>query len=257
MKERIITAICLLAIGLPLVFLGGWWFIILGLLATIFAIYELLKMHDQTKEVLVGAKLLTFFTTMFLVFIPSLNEALFVGFLGFILVLILNHAAKNFKSTKFHLFIIPYIGLSFRALLEIRSQGLALFIFLIATVILTDSGAYFVGKFFGKRKLAPVISPNKTVEGALGGWFVGFTFAIIFGISAHLFNNLFVLLTLAIMLPILSQCGDLLASYLKRKYGIKDYGNLFPGHGGIMDRVDSQLLAAIILYIAMQLGGIS
>ena len=261
MKERIITAICLLVVVLPLIYFGSYWFIGLIVVAASIAAWEMIAMHakaeaDQDKKVLFEAKIITLLGTFLMVFMPNITHALLLGAFSAMVLLILSTCIKNQGDIKFHLLIIPYIGLSFRALIEVRSHSLTLFFFLIATVILTDSAAYFTGRLFGKHKLAPTISPKKTVEGAIGGWLIGCGFAIFFGLSQYLFAERWMLIVLAVGLPIVSQIGDLIASAFKRKYGIKDYGKLFPGHGGVMDRVDSQLLAAVLIYVIIQIGGV-
>lgn len=261
MKERIITAICLLVVVLPLIYFGGYWFIGLILVAASIAAWEMIAMHakavaTEEKKVLLEAKMITLLGTFLMVFMPDITSALLLGVLSAMILLICSICIKKQSDIRFHLFIIPYIGLSFRALIEIRNHSLLLFFFLIATVILTDSAAYFTGRLFGKHKLAPTISPKKTVEGAVGGWLIGCGFAIFFSLNQQLFSQIWILIILAVSLPILSQIGDLVASAFKRKYGIKDYGKLFPGHGGVMDRVDSQLLAAILIYVIIQMGGV-
>ena len=265
MKERIITAICLLAILLPLIYLGGYWFIGLGLVATGIATWEMMAMHDHGKEkkIPLWIKGITFIGTLLIVFVPTFRGSNFydaqfisIAFAGALIVLNAIRIKLGQENISLYPLIIFYIGFSFRALLETRSHSLILFIFLIAIVILTDSAAYFAGRAFGKRKLAPKISPNKTIEGAIGGWLAGALFAVAFGLMNNLFAELWILIILATCLPILSQLGDLLASAMKRKYGIKDYGKIFPGHGGVMDRIDSQMLAALLIYAIIQMGGV-
>ena len=258
MKERIITAVVLLATVLPLIYLGGYFFIGLGIVATTIAAWEMISMHDNLTKVPIWVKLLVITATLGIVFAPTLLLILLIMG-GYLLLLIFTcYVLKkiDFKTVSFCIEALIYLGFSFRALLEIRNHGLMLFIFLVATVILTDSGAYFTGKFFGKNKLAPKISPNKTVEGAIGGWLIGGSFALAYGLANNLFIQTWILVVLASGLPILSQIGDLVASAMKRKYGIKDYGKIFPGHGGVMDRVDSQLLAGILLYVVLYFGGL-
>ncbi len=122
---------------------------------------------------------------------------------------------------------------------------------------MTDTGAYFVGVFFGKHKLIPEVSPKKTVEGAFGGilgcvlGYVGFGLVVdqFFDVTV----NYLVLVLLAISISVVSQCGDLIASYIKRERGIKDYGFIFPGHGGIMDRFDSIIAVAPVIYAVVLL----
>ena len=264
MKERIITAICMLAVVLPLIYLGGYWFAVLIFIATAIAAWEMMEMHDKDRKIPLWIKGITFIGTLLVAFLPTFRgptfyDAQFISIV-FVLVLLVLNAVRTKKDQEdrdisLYPFIIFYIGYAFRALLHIREHSLMLFIFLITTVVLTDSMAYFAGRFFGKNKLAPKISPKKTVEGAIGGWLSGAAFAIVFGLANNLFTETWILIVLAICLPILSQIGDLVASALKRKYEIKDFSNIFPGHGGVMDRVDSQMLAGILLYMVLYFGG--
>lgn len=258
MKERVITAICLLAVCIPVIVLGGYWFIVLGFIATTIAAWEMMAMHNQLIKVGIGIKLPAIIAILGFVFIPSLSTIGIILTPIWLFFVLLCYMSKriNYETCCFYITTFIYIGLSFRALLEIRNHSLTLFIFLIGIVILTDSLAYVTGRFFGKHKLAPRISPKKTVEGAIGGWLAGAGFAVIFGYVNNLFEEVWVLILLAVCLPIFSQIGDLFASAMKRKYGIKDYGKIFPGHGGVMDRLDSQLLAGILLYVILYLGGL-
>lgn len=115
-----------------------------------------------------------------------------------------------------------------------------------------DTGAYFIGKKFGKRKLAPIVSPNKSVEGAIGGMVSASIMAV--ALSLY-FDSSFVFFSILIAIPgsMISIFGDLFASKIKREMGIKDYGNVMPGHGGAMDRFDSLLLVTPFVYYAIQL----
>lgn len=258
MKERVITAICMLAVCIPVIVLGGYWFIVLGLIATTIAAWEMVAMHDHSIKVPMWIKIPTTIAILGVVFIPSLSTIGMILTPIWLLFIILCYVLKkiNFETGCFYMTTYIYIGFSFRALLEIRNHSLTLFIFLITIVMLTDSLAYLAGRFFGKHKLAPKISPKKTIEGAIGGWLAGAVFAVTFGLMNDLFTQTWILILLAVCLPIFSQIGDLFASAMKRKYGIKDYGKIFPGHGGVMDRVDSHLLAGIILYVVLNFGGL-
>ena len=115
-----------------------------------------------------------------------------------------------------------------------------------------DTFAYFVGKFFGKHKLIPEISPKKTIEGSIGGIvftigaFALYTFIVNTAFSQSL--SYFKLCALGLVMSVISQIGDLVASSVKRQYDLKDYGNLFPGHGGVLDRFDSVMLTAPTLF---------
>ena len=111
----------------------------------------------------------------------------------------------------------------------------------------TDTFAYIAGNLFGKRKLCPTISPKKTIEGSIGGVIGSLFLTIIFAIVMEL-NPLWKLMILSVLTSIISQLGDLIASKIKRMAKVKDYGFIMPGHGGILDRFDSIILAAPVIY---------
>jgi phosphatidate cytidylyltransferase len=118
-------------------------------------------------------------------------------------------------------------------------------IFLLMTIVMAgDTGAFYVGTSFGKRKLYPVVSPNKSVEGAIGGLAGSLIGAIIAKYTFFPQLTLADSMVTALALGILGQLGDLFESFLKRSFGVKDSGTIFPGHGGVLDRLDSILFAA-------------
>ncbi len=152
--------------------------------------------------------------------------------------------------------------------LDINLSGLAVFGYVLVTTMFTDIGAYEIGCRFGKHKLIPDVSPKKSVEGAIGGSLVGAIFGTIelvlvehfIGFNLLGFDNIMlkiiVIFGLSLILTVISQIGDLIASKLKREYGIKDYGKVFPGHGGVMDRFDSLILTCAVFYILLALFGV-
>ena len=145
-----------------------------------------------------------------------------------------------------------YVGLPVLALLLLRSQegGLVLAFWAMALVWATDIGAYFAGRSIGGPKLAPAISPNKTWAG-LGG---GVLAAGAFGAALHLWGGLpFVLAAATPLLAVLAQAGDLYESWLKRRAGVKDSGNVLPGHGGVLDRLDGLVPVAPIAALLVEI----
>ena len=141
------------------------------------------------------------------------------------------------------------------ALLWIRdrsgSEGLSLLLWVFIVTWSTDIGAYFAGRRFGRRKLAPTISPNKTVEGLWGGVAAAF----LFGASWVLVNGLNpTLLALAPLFAVAAQGGDLFESRMKRQAGVKDSGDWLPGHGGLLDRLDGLVPVAVLTFAAQAMG---
>ena len=120
---------------------------------------------------------------------------------------------------------------------------------LIATVVVSDSAQYYTGRAFGRRRLAPAISPSKTVEGALGGLLFGTLAMTLGGYWVFRGVNLWLLVGTSVAVVALGMAGDLFESLLKRSAGVKDSSDLIPGHGGVLDRIDSWLFAAPVFYL--------
>ena len=174
-----------------------------------------------------------------------------VYFLFSVIVILCRHG--DFSLDKIAVFsAMPFfVAYSFSMLERIISgnDGVYYLLMLFTFSSVCDMGAYFVGVSCGKHKLCPEISPKKTVEGAVGGVLTSLIFVLIILICFKKFDKLAVSLLLTVPFCIIGMCGDLFASVIKRAVGIKDYGNLIPGHGGILDRFDSILLIAPVLYI--------
>jgi len=143
-----------------------------------------------------------------------------------------------------------YVGWTLSLLLLLRQEinGLEWFLVVILGTFTTDTGAFLTGKALGKRLLAPDISPNKTVEGAIGGFLTGATAVVLLAYSLDLNISILESIVLGAMIGISAQMGDLIESKLKRAAGVKDAGHIIPGHGGILDRVDSIVLVIVVVY---------
>jgi phosphatidate cytidylyltransferase len=141
------------------------------------------------------------------------------------------------------------------ATLHAMPNGPQRLIYLFFLIFAADTGAYFAGRKFGKHKLAPNVSPGKTVEGAIGGVLLCGVWALVGG--HYIFqaegNGLIALIVLSLVIALFSIVGDLTESMFKRVAGIKDSGNILPGHGGILDRVDSILSAAPVMVLGLQI----
>ena len=148
-----------------------------------------------------------------------------------------------------------YIIVGFVAFLALRQNGgIAWLLWLLLMIWSTDIAAYEVGRRFGKTKLAESISPNKTVEGSLAGIAGALVIGFIFGIS-FIHVNGFIAFIIPVVISVIGQLGDLAESKVKRLAGVKDSGNLLPGHGGILDRFDSMMPGAVFMYIFLLICG--
>ncbi|PLT34181.1 phosphatidate cytidylyltransferase [Bacillus sp. V5-8f] len=258
MKQRIITAVIAAAIFLPLVILGKQPFLILVYVMGTIGLSELIRMK---KIRIFSFPSIISFLLLWLVLLPEQYTILFMDFdyrnielvlMAVILLLITTVISKNkftFDDAGFLLLSVIYVGMGFFYLYETREASLAYVFFALFTIWATDSGAYFVGRAIGKRKLWPEISPNKTVEGFFGGIASSMIVGLLFFIFNGLDSSLVTLLIMSVLISIFGQLGDLVQSAFKRHYGVKDAGKLLPGHGGILDRLDSLIFILPILHL--------
>ncbi|MFS0865072.1 phosphatidate cytidylyltransferase [Fredinandcohnia sp. 179-A 10B2 NHS] len=257
MKQRIITAIIAAAVFLPIVIIGGIPFTVLVYLMGAIAIYELLRMKHINITSIPG---IISILLLWIVLIPTEYNELFTTInlskmelvlLIVLIVLTYTVISKNdftFDDAGLIILSALYIGFGFYYMIEIRAIQLEYIFYAFVVIWTTDSGAYFIGRKFGKRKLWPEISPNKTVEGFLGGIGTAILFAFGFNLITDMFDSFIALLIVTFLVSIFGQIGDLVESALKRHYNVKDSGRLLPGHGGILDRFDSMLFILPILY---------
>jgi len=255
MKTRILSAVILLpllliaVVALPKIVIA----IVFGAAAAI-AVYELLHQTEFVRD----PRLIAYCgVSAFLMAIWSwagqseawgalLVLALFVALFGEMLA---SHIKMPFEKICICFvagIVLPYL---LTALVRIHAMRPGRYYIMIPFLMafLPDSGAYFAGRFFGKHKLAPVISPKKTVEGVIGGVAACVVGMLIYGLILLLFDfrvNFFFTILYGILGAGGSVLGDLCFSVIKRQTGIKDYGNLIPGHGGILDRFDSMMVVA-------------
>jgi phosphatidate cytidylyltransferase len=268
MKTRIIVAV----ISVPLLFIILFYLppvavtVVVAVIATV-ASYELLRA--------VGA-----FRTMRLCFYAAITAAIIpIGFLigpgNFIFraVLILlmavlfGDAVLSYKPDKkltltmlaaaiFGGALIPYF-LSAIISLKLYENGRYYVLIPFIITFLTDGGAYFTGVFFGKHHPFPTVSPKKTVEGCIGGIMTGVAAVVIFGVILHFSAgyrvDFWAMAAYGLFGGVITELGDLAFSLIKREFGIKDYGSLLPGHGGMLDRFDSMVFAAPVVYLLVDL----
>lgn len=141
------------------------------------------------------------------------------------------------------------LPLSMLVIIDRFPRGNLWIFFLLSVIFFSDTGAFYFGRSFGKHKLYPSVSPGKTWEGALGGLLCGILAAFLFSLVVPILDFGLSVAALAACLSISGQIGDLAESMIKRQNGVKDSGNILPGHGGILDRIDALLFSIPVLYI--------
>lgn len=262
MKTRIISALVgLVLLGAVLCLFETAVLDIAVAALSVMAVYEMINAAGLSKNKIftgVCAVFAAFFSTAYFQTFASVSGFVEFVFAMIVLIFVLaEHKEIKVSDAAFAFMFTIIIPRAFSTLLLFRSYGEPVSYFLVmmslAVAWLNDTCAYFSGYFFGKRKLCPEISPKKTVEGAIGGVFgdvlvcclLAFIFMKVTGYSVN-WLSFIIFVPVGAVIAIL---GDLCASIIKRQYGIKDYGKVMPGHGGVMDRFDSWIFVAPILYL--------
>lgn len=270
MKTRTITAAFIVLVTVPLIILSEFIIYALALSAlSVMATFEILRVFGLERVWLVsvpayilGSTLpfACYFVTddMLYLYLLTIAALLFAYLIYLMGVAVFSRGKISVRAIAEVFFLVTYVVMSFASLSMIRymdkETGFYRLILVFLAAWITDTSAYLVGSLIGKHKLIPEISPKKTVEGAIGGIVGALLSYLLFGLILDLsISNLHVsyvaLALFSIILSVVSQIGDLIASLVKREHGVKDYSNLLPGHGGIMDRFDSILAVSTILLI--------
>ncbi len=260
MKKRIISAIIMLIIVIPIVWYGKSVFKIGVGVVSVLALKEILDLPKSHQKIPILVSLVSMLCLLLLVFSDYTSYSIMYGitYRGLAITmlsllslsLIYQNKEYTIKDAIFLTGAVTLLGTAFNTMILVRMFSLYKFIFLILIFILTDTFALFGGKLFGHTKLIPHVSPNKTVEGSLIGTAIATVGASIF--YHYLIKSISIKVIIGIvLLSLLGQVGDLIFSKIKRENDLKDFSNLIPGHGGILDRLDSTIaimLGFLLLY---------
>ncbi len=263
MKTRVISGVVIALVLAGVLIPGGYLLAAVLTVVSFISYFELARatgVHDGNKkanalEVCGYISIVMHYVHMIVVrshkyFVFSIMFAFFLIMVCYVLNF------PKFKATQaiaaFFCFVYAPVSMSFVYLLRMRPFG-QYFAWIPFIAWVCDTCAYFAGRAFGKHKLAPILSPKKTIEGSIGGILGSVAVGAIFGYVLYVneTNNISVVLALMAITfvgSIIAQLGDLLASGIKRDHDIKDYGHIIPGHGGIMDRFDSVIFVIPCVY---------
>lgn len=262
MLKRIITAICAVIILLPILWFSDTLvFSAAVAIATLMCLFEMSRCMGLHKNI--ALTLPIYVAAAVFPFLQRILDYTYVAMIAFMAaslytvyvfaLVIWSHGKLNYKDACSSCLTSFYIILALNMVIYIRDfgeNGKYLYFLIFIGAWITDIFAYFTGVFFGKHKLIEDVSPKKTIEGSIGGIVFCSIGYVVMGVIANFFgcNANFVFLAIGgIIMSVISQIGDLIMSVIKRHYGIKDYGKLFPGHGGMLDRIDSILAVSVAL----------
>jgi phosphatidate cytidylyltransferase len=269
MKTRIISSLAALVV--LAIILAGFYTPILNVAISIICLLSIYEIFMATKYV--NIKTLSAVSYIFVAifpFLPSIKTSPLIMFvlLGFsfmlFMVLLRNHENETFEQIGLVFMLSTLLPFSLSSIIYLREnfqQDALFYVFLILICAFgADTGAYFAGKFFGKHKLAPIISPKKTIEGAIGGVLCVIILSVLAGlVYTQIMKNqqviikldYFVIIIISLIGSTLGILGDLTASIIKRKCSLKDFGDIMPGHGGVLDRIDSLLFVSPFIYCVL------
>lgn len=251
MKQRIITALIMCLLVIPVILIGGPIYYIFSIILSIVALNEMLTVKNSKKEIPLFIHFISY-VALTLIVTSNLNTTLEVFsidyrviagiFLLFTIPAVLYHdRAKYSVIDAFYLIgVILFLGSSFSLLILFRTAGLKILLYILLLSVSTDTYAYFTGYLIGKHKLLEEISPNKTIEGMIGGTLFGTFIPTVYYITViNPSMSIITVILMSLFLSILGQFGDLVFSAIKRYFNKKDFSKVLPGHGGILDRLDS------------------
>ena len=269
MKQRIITAgIALVVLAPFLIFSDTFMLLIFSSVLSAVALYEMLGCIGLRKNpaVIIPVILVSTAAVVMTRIVSDGYRYLAFAFIIFFVLIVYLMTASVLSRGKVDIthaglaaVTSIYIIMGFASIVLLRDINYGQYIFLISFLVpwISDSGAYFIGVNFGRHKLIPEVSPKKTVEGFVGGIVFGTLSVLLYGfIISIIFEaqaSYPALLAAGLIISVVSQCGDLIASLIKRHWNVKDYGFVFPGHGGVMDRFDSIIAVAPFLYMLCML----
>lgn len=275
MRTRVITGLILAAVLIPLFWFGGLPLDITMLVASMMATFELSRMFSkdmnnpkivQLLEIIFSGALfwsiMNYFAYDDFNLSWSFNIIMLLVIVGALLLVFYDQFSTHEFGNMFISVLYPAIGFGAVAALRALDNGVYVIGFMFMVTIMTDTFAYIFGVRYGKHRLAEKISPKKSVEGSIAGTIsaIVLTMVYIYVFQLEMIDNIVLTPIYAIMLifvtSIFGQVGDLVASKLKRDYGVKDYSNIFPGHGGVMDRFDSTIFAALFIMFVSEIVGL-
>lgn len=261
MKKRVISAVIASILLIPIVLIGGNLYKAGVIALGVIGLYELIKAYESNKKIPTFMKVVSiysfilplienFSSNSFSIILSLKHIILYLLTLLIGLILYSDDKKYNIADVAYLLFCNLFLIVSFGLLMSVREYNFYYLVIILLITISSDTFALITGSLIGKHKFCPNISPNKTIEGFVGGLIFCLVICVPTYITIFNYNgNILIPILLITVLSLISTLGDLVFSAIKRNFKIKDYGKIMPGHGGVMDRMDSFLFVLLALYI--------
>ena len=253
MKVRVLSALVMLVVFIPIIWIGGIPFKIATAFISLAALKEILNLKKSHSEIPLEVVLCSMLSLAWLILLSDpftfeLNYAAVVCIFLLLFLPTLWYEGKEKYQSKDALYLsgmIFLLAITFLSMNVLRTKGLHYLVYVLFITAATDTCAYLVGSTIGKHKVAPKISPKKTIEGCVGGSLFGTILPSIYYVYFIGDKPWIVVIIMTLIISIMGQLGDLFFSKMKRENEIKDFSNLIPGHGGALDRIDSTIFAVL------------
>ncbi|WP_372631718.1 phosphatidate cytidylyltransferase [Cohnella sp.] len=263
MGQRIVTGVVAGAIFIGLLVAGGWYYTALLLAMAVIGYWEFARLNGQAwtrPDVLLGFVAVLLIALPELPFegtLPSMETVAWLLMFALLAATVFSKNRIQLENASVLFLGAVYVGMGFHYMAATREleHGIFWSALTFACIWASDAGAYFVGKALGRTKLWPSISPNKTIEGALGGLAIAVLAGLIFAYAQPEWLGYGRAALIGLTAAVAGQLGDLVQSAYKRFRGVKDSGQLLPGHGGVLDRTDSWLIVFPLVHLIGLLAG--
>lgn len=254
MKQRTITALLLILGVIPLFFSVEYMHLVIIMIAFITSL-ELNDLISDDKYPLIIALNFAMIVSIGLDFVASTDKIIVLGiFLLLFVMLDLIYNEIGFNNLSLIYTVSILIGFALNSFVTLYNADKWFIWYILLVNYGSDTAAYLIGSKFGKHKLIPKISPNKTIEGSIAGIIFGGLLGTLFLYFYGSGEYLIISVVVSCLIPVISQVGDLFFSSLKRSFNKKDFGGLIPGHGGVLDRIDSLIFSLVFVIIFIRLG---
>ena len=245
MKQRLQSSVIIAVITIASLYFGGTLLKAVLIFIGLYGSYEFIKIHKEKFNYLLYAVMSA--AIMGILFLNQYALPIMLFEIIILMTIGVFDESESFADVSAVFLLSMMIGYALYFISTIQAMNKWMMGYVVIISYMCDSFAYLIGVRFGKHKLNSRVSPKKTIEGSVGGWIFAAVISFFWAMIFNFFDRSpFVFVITSLLLPLVSEIGDLAFSLIKRHYGVKDFSNLIPGHGGILDRLDSNIFCIIL-----------